>query len=190
MVVAEAITVVGGRRTLLVGNRVRPHITVLVVATPKELFHPLEEGLGPARGFLRARLEERVQGGVVGSPGRPDIPIAGLPQILYLVEERHSPICGFLPPDPVPGRHGRPVRDVVGPRRNVAGRVLIPHPVEDPLVRLGRSLPAAAGQARDYGVVSQGRWPGPFFLVLVSPLMLWRVAKECDDERGVSGRLF
>ena len=37
-----------------VGDRVRTHITVPVVAAPNVLFHPPEEGLGHAHGFLHA----------------------------------------------------------------------------------------------------------------------------------------
>ena len=153
-------------------------------------FHPSEQGLTPTRGFLRARLGERVQGGVVGGLGRPNVPVTSLPQILHLVEERHGPIGGVLPPAPGLGGHGRPVRDDVGPRPDVAGSVRSPHPVEDPLGRLGRSLPTATGQARDYGVVAQGCWPVPFILLSVPPVLLWRVAKGCDDEGGGRRSLF
>ena len=159
-----------------VGDCVRPHIIVPVVATPKELFNTPEEGLIPARVFLRSRLGERIQGGVVCDPGRPDVPVFGLPHILHVVKERHVLIGGFLPPAPGPGGHGRPVRDGVGPHPNVASGVQIPHPVEDPLGRLGRSLPADVGQARDYGVVSPDCRPGPFVLISVPPVLLWRFA--------------
>ena len=148
-----------------VGDRLRPHITVPVIAAPKDIFHPPEEGLVHTRGFIRARLGERVQGGVVGDPGRPDVPVASLPQILHLVEECHGPIGGVLPTAPGPGGYGRPVCDSVGPRPNVAVGVLRPHTVEDPQGHLGRSLPAAAGQARDDGVVAQVRRLGPLVLL-------------------------
>ena len=68
-----------------------------------------------------------------------------------------------------------PVRDGVRPRPDVAGGVRSLHPFEDPLGRLGRSLPAATGQARDYGVVAQGCLSGLFVLLSVPPVMLWSV---------------
>ena len=64
-----------------------------------------------------------------------------------------------------------------------------PH-VEDTLGCLSRSLPAAAGQSSNYGVVAQVRWPGPFVLLLVPPMLLCRVSEGCEDEGCVSGRIF
>ena len=64
-----------------------------------------------------------------------------------------------------------------------------PH-VEDTLDRLGRSLTAAMDQAPDYGVAEQGCRPGPFILLSVPPVLLWRVDEVCDNEGGMNGRFF
>ena len=85
----------------------------------------------------------------ISSTGWPDVPVAGLPQILHLVEDIHIPIGGVLPSAPDIGVHGRHVREGVGPCPDVAGGVRSPHTVKDILGRLGRFLPVAAGQAHN-----------------------------------------
>ena len=103
-------------------------------------------------------------------------PHFGLPYILYLIEECHGPIDGVLPPGLGPDGHGCPVCDGIGPRPNVTSIVPIPHPVENPLGRLGRSLPTGIVHPRDCSVAAQGRRPVSFVMLSVPPVLLWRVA--------------